>query len=586
MPNPKSGESESDYVSRFMASAEAQKDFPDEKQRAAVAYSKFRENHNSTDLCRKCGALVLVNADSFIQHCDLCGDRVMGRQTPAIEKLGNICPFCQHPVAPEHDSFGCHVPGCSCAMTDAAVDDMIRAVLPNTASGLNAAAGVWDKADNPRRVELLKQASIADSAGGLVHLTFSQIPDREQKQIARTLGFENQNTNLSKFCSVCLSRLGGKSPEGLDGFVQDGTMHVEGNLHGTALCGVKAIENKNASDLGSIWDMAYQPSLERLLQKHGLDTDMANRKWKDLPQDVRSQVSQDLPSLHENSNASPDFQEGDRVKGRTGEIGTVVTIDQHGRVIVKEDSGRTSEWHPSNLILQNSAPDFQAAMAAFEAHCEVCAECKAGSDAADVSKLCAEGSQLLVADLKNADGMHYRCEDCSFKTDEYNKAVAHNKTTGGKSGSEDFFGSPESHISGHQVVIDIKNADVGGIPQVSMGHQQPTSTTAARPGKKDDIENAGDKAEIRRKIAALKPLIEREKDTSSDKFKELVREAGRLGEELDKMENASDSSKDAEQIKRLAEGIEHEADEIAAQEPVLASSREATGAQRYGSACS
>ena len=38
---PKPDESESDYVSRFMGTKLAQKEFPNEKQRLAVAYSKF-----------------------------------------------------------------------------------------------------------------------------------------------------------------------------------------------------------------------------------------------------------------------------------------------------------------------------------------------------------------------------------------------------------------------------------------------------------------------------------------------------------------------------------------------------------------
>lgn len=49
MPYPRKGESKSDYISRFLESAEAKKDFPDEKQRLAVAYSMY-ERQNSTSL--------------------------------------------------------------------------------------------------------------------------------------------------------------------------------------------------------------------------------------------------------------------------------------------------------------------------------------------------------------------------------------------------------------------------------------------------------------------------------------------------------------------------------------------------------
>ena len=43
MPNPKKNESEQDFVSRGMGDKEAQKSFPDEKQRLAFLYSRYRE---------------------------------------------------------------------------------------------------------------------------------------------------------------------------------------------------------------------------------------------------------------------------------------------------------------------------------------------------------------------------------------------------------------------------------------------------------------------------------------------------------------------------------------------------------------
>ena len=44
MPAPHKGEKRSKYVSRFMGSSEAVKSFPDAKQRAAVAYSMYRQH--------------------------------------------------------------------------------------------------------------------------------------------------------------------------------------------------------------------------------------------------------------------------------------------------------------------------------------------------------------------------------------------------------------------------------------------------------------------------------------------------------------------------------------------------------------
>ncbi len=42
MPNPRKNESQKEYIARYMSSEEAKKTFPDEKQRLAVAYSKYR----------------------------------------------------------------------------------------------------------------------------------------------------------------------------------------------------------------------------------------------------------------------------------------------------------------------------------------------------------------------------------------------------------------------------------------------------------------------------------------------------------------------------------------------------------------
>jgi hypothetical protein len=41
MPSPERKESQKEFVARYMASREARRDFPDAKQRAAVAYSEY-----------------------------------------------------------------------------------------------------------------------------------------------------------------------------------------------------------------------------------------------------------------------------------------------------------------------------------------------------------------------------------------------------------------------------------------------------------------------------------------------------------------------------------------------------------------
>ena len=49
MPKPNKGESKASYISRFMASGEANSDFPDSKQRYAVAMSMWEGKKNSKD---------------------------------------------------------------------------------------------------------------------------------------------------------------------------------------------------------------------------------------------------------------------------------------------------------------------------------------------------------------------------------------------------------------------------------------------------------------------------------------------------------------------------------------------------------
>jgi len=49
MPKPNPNESKDEYISRFMASEEAQKDYPDEKQRLAVAHSMWKEHNKSKE---------------------------------------------------------------------------------------------------------------------------------------------------------------------------------------------------------------------------------------------------------------------------------------------------------------------------------------------------------------------------------------------------------------------------------------------------------------------------------------------------------------------------------------------------------
>lgn len=53
MPTPNKGEGSQDFISRCMASDEMQSEYPDQKQRAAVCYSKLRKARGGNTLLTK-----------------------------------------------------------------------------------------------------------------------------------------------------------------------------------------------------------------------------------------------------------------------------------------------------------------------------------------------------------------------------------------------------------------------------------------------------------------------------------------------------------------------------------------------------
>ena len=78
MPYPRSDESKSDYISRFMESAEAQADFDDPKQRVAVAYSMYEKRNSPDDhpwpKAYKCSFIEPgVVAYQDLGACEVCG---------------------------------------------------------------------------------------------------------------------------------------------------------------------------------------------------------------------------------------------------------------------------------------------------------------------------------------------------------------------------------------------------------------------------------------------------------------------------------------------------------------------------------
>lgn len=95
MPDPTKGEGEKDFVSRFMYSAEARRDFPDEKQRAAVAYSKYREAHKSAQVV-ECSSEVRKAVDSVAKDSKVICPNCKGKGTVYDEVAGGkvMCDSC------------------------------------------------------------------------------------------------------------------------------------------------------------------------------------------------------------------------------------------------------------------------------------------------------------------------------------------------------------------------------------------------------------------------------------------------------------------------------------------------------------
>ena len=73
-PTPKADESEQDFVSRFMGNDQAISDFPDEKQRAAVAYRTYRDEDEEMEELELPGVSILEEGEA--KGHDLFVDKV------------------------------------------------------------------------------------------------------------------------------------------------------------------------------------------------------------------------------------------------------------------------------------------------------------------------------------------------------------------------------------------------------------------------------------------------------------------------------------------------------------------------------
>ena len=74
LPTPRADETEQDFVNRFMGNDTAISDFPDEKQRAAVAYRTYRDEDEEMEELELPGVSILEEGEA--KGHDLFVDKV------------------------------------------------------------------------------------------------------------------------------------------------------------------------------------------------------------------------------------------------------------------------------------------------------------------------------------------------------------------------------------------------------------------------------------------------------------------------------------------------------------------------------
>ena len=84
LPTPRGDESEQDFVSRFMGNEQAISDFPDETQRAAVAYSTYRDEDEEMEELELPGVSILEEGEA--KGHDLFVDKVSLEKALALMK--------------------------------------------------------------------------------------------------------------------------------------------------------------------------------------------------------------------------------------------------------------------------------------------------------------------------------------------------------------------------------------------------------------------------------------------------------------------------------------------------------------------
>lgn len=383
--------------------------------------------------CPDCGAAMAGDAAKIV--CTSCGLQVH-RPTPAVEGLNNLCSTCHHPLAPEHDDFGCHMSGCGCTVVGSQLET-IQDVLPNAittgdckkcgAKGVEVDGGyceacstinltaeksikgfekkngnphddrakedagaLWDQASDAMKRKLIAQIGMGI---GLIQFRWSQMPsEAKQKLLTEIFGLENAGEPI---CS-CDAGDAEKNPSEHDGrcAVYKASFEKNNTAAGIAAAGAVWDKNSNAQRIELLKQASIAESAGGLV----------HLTWSQIPIREQQQITRTLGFENKNA-AGPSQQDAKRLLAWwDGEHIKPISVNyQDGKTYTREQLEAIASGQ-----VQNAAPDFKGAIAAFEAHAKSCAVCgpvrraPAGSPDADASKLCPTGSQLLVADLENA----------------------------------------------------------------------------------------------------------------------------------------------------------------------------------------
>ncbi len=429
MPYPKAGESEQGFVRRFMDSDEARADFPDIKQRAAVAYSMFKENRNGPEICADCGSGMkpAPGRDSG-WLCGGCGQLALN--VAANKDMAQTCAACLHDAA-GHDAMGCGEKDCTCVQGVSSEDAKPKLNAPDASAadayashqlacpdcanaddrGAHCVAGkplldaaVREQAEKgnavppgPKSDEPLRDATVKDA-----HRTAPEGYPHEAEDYADPKN-KKYPIDTPEHVRAALSYLGHAKDSGEYTGAELETMRAR-IARAAGRLGVSDSEKQNSS--------RFETSVDPIPQSE------SEGKWDYKVTVKRLSDGKTLTDKVSGGQSTADAA-ANRLKGQL------------------ENDGEDQNPDPS---------------AAFESHCGGCPVCEVGGN--DLDALCEVGRALIESSVEdegfpNANPSKRKCPLCNF-TGSPSDVVEHLKRRHGKSDDEahDLVGAPDVDNAG------------------------------------------------------------------------------------------------------------------------------------------